>query len=349
MSLFDKPPANFPFRIDPSEQPIEYTLKTDTVDRAVVVFLAGLWAFVGTFIVWSVGWELFSAMFGATLSGPAAIILTVGFLAGWAYYIWPKICLDYRTVDIEIANRTVNIHLKEPLRQEKWSDPLETYEGVAQVNLGNHDLGTTKRNVSSIVLKHPDPEKSVPIAIEQQTQIGKKTVQRFAEALDLPVLDGIGDQTGAQAYEEGTLVRNDRKALILRLVCWAPLAITGLIVLTALPGVISTGEDYEWMLAVIPAVAAVTFVLQIFSSFYVTRMREWQGDIWIRTGAIIVRDYKFEPGSFTSAKHYEGRSNNGQHSPWIGLSVEGRYFPFVIDLQADFVDEKKIYALPKTD
>lgn len=343
MSLFDQPPAQFPLRVACDTQPIHYTIRSDTSDAIAVILLGIVWAVVGTVVLYFVVGPFFADLMGDPVAAMMTWGLIIAFLIAWWRYVQPVVTQHFRTVDVSIVEHLVTIRLKTPFREQQWSDPLTHYEGVAQLNLGHHDIGPTKTYLSSVVLKHPDPDKSVPLVIDEMTQVGEKTVQHYAHELGLQALAGMGDETGAQAYPAGTIVENRGRGRLLSGLFWL-FVLTFAVASYATVSTVLRGDEHPTILLLLPFLALLLFALHIFGTRYVTQMRAWQGDFYIRTSAVQLQDYRFVSDQFTHARRFEGKSE-GQHTPGIWLWVSGKRLPFLIDLQSEFVDEDAIFSL----
>ncbi len=359
MSLFDKPPSEFPFRVNLDRLPVRYTLAADVSDTIVTTLLALFWAVFGSALAYFLSQTVLIEFMASGLANALSALIAASFLAGWLTYIWPTLKEDYRKVHVTLGEEAVEVVVEEPLARRKWSEPLASFEGVAQLNLGHHHLDDgTKQYISSVVLKHPDPEKSVPLVIGRQKEVGAKTVRRLAARFGLPVLEGVGDLSGERAYPDGTLVVNRKKALVVRIAWWAMAAL--LVAMSAMLVTVAwTGQDSPLWLLLLPVFVACIVGLQVFGRLYVVRMREWQGQIWVRTAGFQFRDFAIPRDRFTGAVRFEGKSGGNyrygtsttyvaeNHTPWIKLSVKGWWLPLVIDLQAEYVNEKAIHLLPR--
>ncbi|MEQ8823005.1 MAG: hypothetical protein RIC14_01380 [Filomicrobium sp.] len=359
MSLFTKPPAEFPFTANVKERPAQYQIKSDPSDAIATLLLGVFWLIFGSAMIYLIVQEFFAdAPESAALGNWITFGLCAAFIAFVLWYIFPEVRSSFRTLDVEITNNDVSVSVKSPFGSQAWSDPLTVYEGVANLDHGMQDLGGRKAIIGSVVLKHPDPEKSVPLAIREQTKLGKKTVSRFAKQLGVPALEGVGDATGDKALPEGTLLVNTGKSLILKLFYWGCLVAAAVVGAITIYQVFAAGGDAE--LLILPVFFGFTaWLLRMFSSCYVTAMREWQGDVWLRCDAISNFEYRFKPEAIKSARRFEGKtggassrmgtgsSSQSTHTPWIAMGVEGRLIPFILDLQGDYVNEKAVYRLAK--
>lgn len=351
MSLFTKPPAEFPFTANVKELPAHYQIKSCPSDWGSILIVAGLWAFVGSYITWLIIGTMIVEGFGLGAYEPwVSIGVVLVFLACVVWYYLPELLDNMRTVDVTIADDEVAVRVMSPLGETSWRDPLSVYQGVAQLDHGLQDLGDAKAIIGSVVLKHPDAQKSVPLAIREQKDLGKKTVKRFAEQLGVRALEGIGDASGDKALPEGTLLVNTRQSFVLKSFYWGCVIVAIGIGLGASYNVFfEAGDPALFSLPVIFGVTA--WLLRIYSSIYVTAMREWQGDIWLRCDAISNYEYRFKPGEINMASRKEGKSSyvssQNVHTPWISMGVKGRRLPFILDLQGDYVNEKAVYRLAR--
>ncbi len=351
VSLFEKPPEEFPFSADVKSRPAHYQIKSCPSDWGSILIVAGMWALVGSFLTLLIIGTVVVESLGLGAYEPLVSIgIVVVFLACVVWYYLPELLDNMRTVDVTIADDEVSVRVTSPLGEKSWSDPLSVYQGVAQLDHGMQDLGGSKAIIGSVVLKHPDPKKSVPLTIRAQKDLGKKTVKRFAEQLGVPALEGIGDDSGDKALPEGTLLVNTRQSLILKLFYWGCVIVAvGLGMVTGYKVFFDGGDP---ALLSLPLVFGVTaWLLRMYSSIYVTAMREWQGEIWLRCDAISNYEYRFKPGEINMASRNEGKSSyvsrQQVHTPYITMGVKGRKLPFILDLQGDYVNEKEVYRLAR--
>ncbi|MCH9807395.1 MAG: hypothetical protein K0U74_06670 [Alphaproteobacteria bacterium] len=353
MSLFEKPPSEFPFAAQLGDPPVSFVIKSDFTDRIVTTVLAVFWLLFGTAVIYMLVHETIGTEPAwQETANWAAIGLCLAYIGAALAYFTPAVLENFRTVAVTITEHEVAVSVATPISRISWRDPLTVYEGVANLNLGMHDLGDEKVVVGSVVLKHPDPARSIPVVIREQQRIGKNTVRKVAQHFQLPVLEGVGDESGQAAYPDGTLVVNKWQSLKVRLVYWAMILVFALLAILVVRQV-ATGAEGPGSLLWLPLFAGLIGLMQVFGSCYVTAMREWQGDIWIRTAAIQFREYKIAPKRVHGIKRFEGGSRGATTStqprtPWIKLSVRGHLLPFVIDLQADYVNENGIYKLTKS-
>ena len=92
----------------------------------------------------------------------------------------------------------------------------------------------------------------------------------------------------------------------------------------------------------------VIIAMQLFARQYVLDMKQSDGEIALRTGAILSPWRRFPRASIRALEHKEGRMRTYKHSvhtPYMKMRVEGYAWPFVIDMQSDFVDEARLRGL----
>jgi hypothetical protein len=228
LSLFDGVPSEFPLNIDLTKRPVSYILRANPGDRNVVIILSIFWLVFGALGIffgirsYPDAIPILKNHIDLAAGGLAAIYVIVA--GGW--WFWPQINEGFYIAEVSISDSQVDVTTHDLVRRESWSYKLADFEGVALLNLGTRDVGERKFPIASVVLKHPDPARSVPVAINAAEKIGAKTVARKAQQLNLPVLEGVGDGSGEAAYPAGTVIVNRFQALKVRAVYWALAAIT---------------------------------------------------------------------------------------------------------------------------
>jgi hypothetical protein len=72
------------------------------------------------------------------------------------------------------------------------------------------------------------------------------------------------------------------------------------------------------------------------------------GMVWLRSAALISRTHRVAPDQIFELGHSESHYHVGRqttHTPWIKMRVHGYFLPFIIDMQSDYVDEKKLQQM----
>jgi hypothetical protein len=281
---------------------------------------------------------------------PFTVLTVAAYNAAVAWYLWPEFNASFRIVAVTITDQRVDVRERDLIRNVSWSHPLSGFEGVAQVNLGTRMIGNTKTPLLGVVLKHPDPARSVLLAIGEPGKIGHRTVVRKAKQLGLPALEGIGDETGAAAYSQGTIVVNRWQALKVRLLYWGFVAAALTFAGGSIWQHVYTQVDPAWpMLAVIFVGAAGA--MHVFARQYVVGLKEQGGEIALRTASLLFPWRRFPRSTIRSLDYRAGRTTTARHSvhtPWVKMRVEGYRFAFVIDIQSDFVDVQRLRGLGLT-
>lgn len=351
MSLFDGVPTDFPLDIDLAKRPVSYRLRVDTIERVYVTVMFVVWLVFG-----GIGLPLLmmwlTAELGLSLATIriSAIVVGIGYVLGFGiWWFWSRINASFHTANIRISDGQVEVATRDLIRRNSWSMPIAEFEGVALLNLGTRMVNNDKIPVASVVLKHPDPARSVPVAINAAERIGKKTVARKAAQLGLPVLAGVGDDTGEAAYPPGTVFVNRYQSLKVRLVYWGFAAVGAMFI---------GGSLYQWHTGAIdpvwPALAVVFVIvvaaMHVYMMRYVVHLSLHDGQVWMRTAALVSPTHRIAPEQITELGHSQGRFQTSRHSihtPWIKMRIDGYFLPFIVDMQADYVDERKLQQIRK--
>ncbi|MGE3987082.1 hypothetical protein [Pseudorhodoplanes sp.] len=347
MSVFDDVPEPFPFEADVSKRPVSVVLRGDPADRYIVGFLGLFWLAFGSVVTVAASLLALASMGLQAYGLPATAIAVACYVAAVVWYLWPEFNAGFRTVTVDISDERVDVKERDLIRKTAWSHPLSGFEGVAQINMGTRLVGETKIPLLSVVLKHPDPARSVPLAIGEPGKIGRRTVVRKAKQLGLPAIEGIGDETGAAAYPPDTIVVNRWQALKVRLLYWGFVGATLLFAGGTLWQHLYTTIDPAWPILAVIGVG-VSVAMHVYVRKYVIGMKERDGEIAVCTASLLFRWHRFPRSRVRSLDYRAGRMTTPRHSvnaPWVTMRVEGCRFAFMIDMQSDFVDMRKLSAL----
>lgn len=351
MSLFEKVPSDFPFDVDLSERPVTFELKQDLSNIIVVTILSSVWIIAGPiFIYVMVANVLFTSPQDEGLASVTIAVLSILYLI-WAvgFYFGPEINAQFRRVHVTITDVQVLVTERSLLQKHVWSDDIEAFEGVAMLNLGTQMVDEEKTPLASVVLKHGDPSRSVPIAIKAQKQLGAKTMAKKSTQIGLPVLDGMGDRTGEAAYPEGTLVLNRYQSFKVRIIYWLIMTLSGICILGSIYQM-ATGPIDPVLFGLVAVAVIFAVAMHVYAALYVINMREQGDEVWIETAAILGNQHHFPKQKVLRIGHVKGKLNTGVaghrvNAPWVKLKTSGRFFPFIIDMQSVYVNEKRLYGL----
>lgn len=351
VSLFDKVPSDFPFDVDLSERPVTYELKQNLSDTIVITILSSVWIIAGPiFIYIMVTNFLFTGPEDAGVASATIFVLASLYLI-WAvgFYFGPEINAQFRNVHVTVTDSQVLVTERSLLGKHFWSDDIGAFEGVAMLNLGTQMIDEEKIPLASLVLKHVDPSRSVPIAIKARKQLGAKTLARKSNQTGLPVLEGIAEKTGEAAYPEGTLVLNRYQSFKVRIIYWFILILAGICILGSIYKLVTS--PIEPILFGLIAVAAIfAAAMHVYMALYVVAMWERGENVWVETAAIRGNQHNFPKQKLVRIGRVTGKLNTGMaghrvNAPWLQLKTAGRFFPFIIDMQSDYVNEKRLYGL----
>lgn len=351
VSLFDKVPSDFPFDVDLSERPVSCELKQDLSNTIVVTILSSVWIIAGPIVIYIMVTNfLFTSSEDAALASMAIVILTSLYLI-WAggFYFGPEINAQFKRVHITITDSQVLVTERNLLGKHVWSEDIGAFEGVAMLNLGTQMVDDEKVLLASIVLKHGDPLRSVPIAIKARKQLGAKTMAKKSSQIGLPVLEGIAERTGEAAYPPGTLVLNKYQSFKVRIIYWLILNLAGTCIFASIYQM-ATGPIEPILFGLIAVAVVFAAAMHVYTALYVVAMWERGEEVWIETAAIIGNQHNFPKQNLVRIGQVKGKLNTGMaghrvNAPWLKIKISGRFFPFVVDMQSDYVNEKRLYGL----
>ncbi len=347
MSVFDDVPDPFPFDAVLSKRPATFVLHPDRADRYIIGFIALFWLVFGPALTALIA-ALFVSLAGLmAYMGPIIAASIAVAIAVYIWWWWQEFNGSFRVVNVTISDDRVGVHERDLIRNRSWSHPLSDFEGVVLVNLGTRLVGDSKIPLLSVLLKHPDPTRSIPLAIGEPSKIGRRTVERKAKQLGLAALEGIAGASGAAAYPPDTVVVNRYQALKLRLLYWGFVAAALFFAGGTIYQHIYTEIDPAWPIMAVICVAVVG-VMHVFARQYVLEMKECDGEIALRTASRLFPWRRFPRKTIRSLDYRAGRTRTVRHSvyaPWVKMRVAGYRLPFMIDMQSDFVDVNRLRGL----
>lgn len=349
MSVFDDIPEAFPLDVPLTRLPVSYTLRLDNGERIVTLGLAAFWLLLVPGLI-LLSTDAFTPWQGGsdTLIKAGALLASVAYLAlALRYWLGPAIAASLRQAEVTITPTQVAARVKGLGGTQSWSRPLAEYEGVALVDRGTLAIGERKFPVAAVVLKHAQEAFSVPIVIGEARKVDARAVARKARQLGIAAIDGTLTAATEQPLAAGTIVVNRFQAFKLRALSWA-------LSLSVIGGA-TTCLWHGWNESLDPACvilsalgAAVVAAMHAFAAHYVVTMREAGDAIEIDTAAVVRSRHRLTRDRIVALSHREGRTHTPRHrvhAPWLKLSIAGRRWPFVIDLQSDYVDEQRLEAL----
>ncbi len=347
MSVFDGVPDPLPFDADISQRPATFVLRPERSDRYIIGFIALFWLLFGPVLTALVVASLALAFGLLDYLRPVLIASAVIAFVVYIWWWWAEFIATFRVVNVTISDDSVDVHERDLVRNRTWSHLLTDYEGVGIVNLGTRLIGFSKTPLASVMLKHPDPARSVPLAIDRANRIGRPAVNQKARQLGVPALAGISGVKGKESYPADAIVVNRRQALKMRLIQAGAVLALLFFAGSAIRQYGVAEPDPVWAIIAMIFVA-VLIAIQMYARQYVFEMRQQDAEIALRTGAILFPWRRFPRQRIRALDHKEGRMSTYKHTvhtPYVKMRVEGYTFPFVIDMQSDFVDEGRLRGL----
>jgi hypothetical protein len=147
-----------------------------------------------------------------------------------------------------------------------------------------------------------------------------------------------------------TIYRNRRQAIKVRAVLWGT-AMLALVAVALGAGLLANSEPGD--AAVVVLLLSWPFPgMYAYASIYVLEIRIAKDFVEIDVPTLTARKTRRIPaGNFRVSDVRRGRmiSSRGQYidTPWVNLSVQGRKWPYLVDLQAEEIDQTALAMLGK--
>jgi hypothetical protein len=350
VSVFDGVPDPNPFDADISTRPATFVLRPERADRYIIGFIALFWLLFGPLLTVLVVASLVLAFGLMDYLRPVLIASAAIAFVVYIWWWWAEFVATFRMVKVTISDTGVDVHERDLIRDRTWSQPLSAFQGVALVSLGTRLVGFSKKPMAAVMLVHPDPSRSIPLSIAGTSQLGRQNVGQRARQLGLPVLAGVAAGRGGKVYPPDAIVVNRYQARKMRLIQ----AVFALALLFFAYGTIrqygTVDADLAWP-GMVVILVLVLIAMQVFTRQYVFDLKEDGGEIALRSGAILSPWRRFPRASIRALEYKEGRmtmSRQVVHTPYTKMRVEGYRWPFMIDMQSDFVDEARLRGLAMT-
>jgi hypothetical protein len=116
-------------------------------------------------------------------------------------------------------------------------------------------------------------------------------------------------------------------------------------------GVLKPAAERYGLAAIVAPIGLIPFAgMMLYARLYLVRIeRQRDAVLLVTIGLLTESHHMHAPDDFTQSNYREGRlqSRISVHAPWITLHVRGRMLPYVVDMQADFVNRSAIDALAR--
>ncbi len=350
MSVFDGVPDPNPFDADLATRPATFVLRPERSDRYIIGFIALFWLVVGPLLTCLVVASLLLS-FGLTeYFNPVLPLSAAISVAVYIWWWWAEFVATFRVVQVTISDSGVDVHERDLIRNRTWSQPLSAFQGVGLVSLGTRLVGFSKKPMAAVMLVHPDPSRSIPLSIASTNRLGRQNVGQRARQLGLPALTGVAAGRAGRVYPPDAIVVNRYQALKMRLLQAAFVLALMFFAYGSIRQYGTADADLAWpSLTVI--LVPVVIAMQMYARQYVIDLKEEDGEIAMRTGALLSPWRRFPRAHIRALEYKEGRmatTKHSVHTPYTKMRVDGYTWPFVIDMQSDFVDEGRLRGLGVT-
>lgn len=349
MAVFSDIPSPFPLNVSLKSRPVSYRLQIDAAERIATGALTVFWAIACVAaLVWAAG-QLAVGLDGVVPASRtvASIAMFAVFYALLTRWLWPNLRAALSHIDVMINETSVEVADRMPLFVRKWSKPISEYAGVTIENWGTRTVENNKISVSAVMLVHPIERLSVPIHINGALRVKESFARRKAEELGLTLIDAPQFGIGAASLAPGTIVANSFQAFKVRAL-YALFGLGGLLAaLLAASHALQTSEPALFIVVVLCLALAVA--MNLYAAHYVTAMRSTTDGFEILTAALFRRRHRFARADVREVVYREGRSGAATprptHTPFVKVRVSGKRWPFIVDMQSEFVDEQALIEL----
>lgn len=347
MSVMDRIPSDLPFEVDLAERPVSFQFGQSWADAAPAVLLSLVWIVVGPVLIitiTSAGGDMYAA--GST--GFWIQVVLCGAYLVWAifFYFGPEILSQLTRTVVTIESDDVTVSQHTLFGDYQWSLPLTAFDGVRLRELGLQDIDGEKQDAACVELVHGDQNRCIPLVIRERKQIGLKTVKRVVDELDLPVLETV-HVTPPEDGIDGAVVVNRFQAWKVRWVYRA-------IVVASLAGAgaslyaLSFGNNEPALWVAILICVAFAVAIHVYTGCYITKLRLVDGVFYVQTAAPWNNEHKWRRQNVKRVTYQSGEMRTPTlwlDTPWVSLWLDGERLPYVIDMQAEFVDRDVLAKL----
>ena len=347
MTLYRSIPSDFPLHIDLSKRPLKYRLCRDFESKVLTCGLSAFLLIGGAVAVGAFGILAGLYFFGRESmywAGVGAALIYV--IAAGRWWLLPYVSEVFRHVEVEISETHVDVNIHGLLRRHSWSLPIKGFKGVSMLVQNLQGVGLHKVLIGSVVLDHPDPEKSVPFIIDELSQIEKSTIQTCAANLGVPVLVDAGERLAESAYTSNTILMNESRGSRLRLLLIGSLFCTLGFASVSISQFLKGTLDQSWVI-LFGIMLSLSIVIHVYATRYAIRIVLRDGLLWIETAAWLFATHRIRPARienlnlrlkvFPIPSHFVD-------APWVSMQVEGYRLPFLIDLQAEYWNHSLLSA-----
>lgn len=379
MSIFDGIPESFPHKAKFKKTPISFEMRSDPSDYyADMLIHIGIFAVVvavvffaaNPFSPWVAGFDTWTKVLGIVA------VIVAAFYAGkkvFEAYSW----LDH-SFQITITDTTVEVVETGSKGKPAWSRPISEYVGIALENHGTHEIHGDKKPIIALVMRHAEEAYSIPLIITDDINISEKAIARATDKLRLPFVTHERSTVLNSDVPEGSIVANLFQSLKVRFIYWF-LQIAGVALIAAgiyiflnfglASGMGGVLRPFMERLAFGGAMAVMGVLcilgIRYYMSQYVVQMQREGDQITIKTAAQIgdtrhrfaaseVESIDFRSGKIDlnhddedeyMYEDEEGNYTPTVNAPWLKMKISSIKRPFIIDMQADYINLAELKKL----
>jgi hypothetical protein len=361
LSVFQCIPSEFPFDVDLSNLPVSYQLKRSLGDSIVVIVMCIIWIFTIPYFSYLIADAIAEVVLSELLSEYFALLFSfASFIWATFFYFGLEILDLLKKVEIEISKTNVTVKEKRLFLSSGWSAPLNSFEGVAILDLGIQTTPDDKRmHVSSIILKHPNSSKSIPILFRNKKNVGLATVKKVSTSLgSLPIIEKKIELNAQSPLSDEVIVHGGFQSYKVYLI-YAILMILG-VAGTAYGSYLFPQQEQLTDIVAITVMLVfsifVTVGINIYVNRYITKLRIVDNAIEITTASpffsrrlvnrdqvlsLSSRDWKMTTTRLLGNLYLK----NQVDTPVKLLKLMGDKIPYIIDMQSESIARDKLSSL----
>ena len=357
MSVFNYLPDPFPFEIKVDDLPVKFVLKAQNTETWVAIVLLVMWCAGAVFLSWLL-LEPYNLVYGFTFTNGLGVLLIIAALVFFGKKIKREIFRLRTKVYVTLSENEVKVTCDaNPIRS--FTCPLSDYQGIVKQAYGSHLVDGGKTQVVALVMRHRDDNKSIPLIITEARRLGRRRIDRFSQALGLEVL-AYDHAVGLGAdLPTGTIYANAYQSLKIKII-FSVLALAGLALIVtagfifqswglspADGGVLKPLSDRLMFSGVLLILAiGILWGCYVYTGFYLISIQRIGRDLHLKT--LRGSKYVFSASDVSMLARKSGTTFTGKNwieTPYAWLTFKGTARKFMIDWQAEFVDELALKEL----
>ncbi|MBL4876446.1 MAG: hypothetical protein JKY10_08140 [Cohaesibacteraceae bacterium] len=371
MSIFDAIPDKFPHEVNLIDKSITFDLKSDPLDEYISIFIS-----LVIFVVAAAIAIFATRLWEPWLFGQDGVIKAIGaaVIAAFGCYQGFSIIRIFNRMNlcthVEISSGFVKVSQSGRQAAATWSKKISEYSGLVVENRGIAEIDGEKKPILALVMQHEDPAFSIPLIITSDSKISQDSITRASNRLGLQHFKLQHSTQLGSNIPTGTIVANLKQSTKL---VWFFRFITLVAVVTSIGGLLmfmDTGysvadnvtdwpnsQQLIWGGVIVGLGILCVLAMWFYMSRYVIWMQGSGDQIVIKTASPWgSTQHRFNASQITDISYRDDKSDDKKttplqnialrvDAPWLYMSVENISRPFIIDMQADYVNMQQLEKL----